>query len=85
MVIAFSMTQFQAFKNAVIEGGVELSEPEEVVPDYEPGIDYDDEYELADLRERQARATRGGPITAEKRKTLTIRKKLAASRIKEYL
>ena len=26
---------------------MQLSEPEEVLPDYEPGIDYDDEFEVS--------------------------------------
>ena len=35
------------------QGGVDLSEPEEVHPDYEPGIDYNNEYEMQDLERRQ--------------------------------
>ena len=42
-----------AFRDHVLEGGVELSEPEEVQPFYEPGINYDDEWETADLARRQ--------------------------------
>ena len=38
--------QYEEFIKAMKEGGVELSEPEEVVPDYEPGIDYDNDFEV---------------------------------------
>ena len=28
------------------ESGIELSEPEEIVADYEPGIDYEDDFQV---------------------------------------
>ena len=45
--------QFQAFHKAIIEGGIDLSEPEEVKAEYEPGIDYDNKEEVANLLQRQ--------------------------------
>jgi large subunit ribosomal protein L18 len=45
--------KFQAFRDAVVAGGVELSEPEEVQPEYEPGIDYDNAEVVDDLERRQ--------------------------------
>jgi hypothetical protein len=45
--------QFTAFRDAIIGGGIELSEPEEVVQPYKPGIDYDDAEAVADLERRQ--------------------------------
>lgn len=42
--------QYGIFTRAMKESGIELSELEEVKPDYEPGIDYDDEYEVRALR-----------------------------------
>ena len=35
------------FIKAFEESGIELDEPEEVLPHYEPGIDYDDEFEVS--------------------------------------
>ena len=37
------------------EGGVELTEPEEVVAPYMPGIDYDNEEKLEELFTRQTK------------------------------
>jgi len=37
----------------MLEGGIELTEPEEHKADYEPGIDYDDTEAVADLSRRQ--------------------------------
>jgi len=51
-VLDFS-AQFLAFCNALTAGGVDLSEPEEMKPEYQPGIDYDDAEALADLERRQ--------------------------------
>jgi len=45
--------KMQAFRNAVIAGGIELQEAVEFRPDYEPGIDYDDPEALNDLERRQ--------------------------------
>lgn len=45
--------KFAAFCKAVKDGGIELSEIDEVVPPYEPGIDYDDPEAIADLQRRQ--------------------------------
>ncbi len=38
--------QYQEFVNALVEGGVELTEPEVLKPHYEPGIDFDNQYEV---------------------------------------
>jgi len=54
--------KFQVFQNALTEGGVELSEPEEVLPDYEPGIDYADQYECSDLQRRQRLVNQPGQM-----------------------
>ena len=35
------------------DAGIELSEPDEVEPHYEPGIDYDDVEAVDDLKRRQ--------------------------------
>ena len=51
------MLQYTAFLTAIKDGGVDLTELEEVQPDYEPGIDYDDEFDYNDLRRRQKMAT----------------------------
>ena len=47
---------------AVEEGGMEMSEPEEIKADYEPGIDYDDDMEYGDLQRRQEKATKEIPV-----------------------
>jgi len=54
--------KYQAFLNAMTEGGVEMSEPEEVLPEYVPGIDYDDSMEYGDLKRRQQKAGRRRPV-----------------------
>lgn len=48
--------QFQAFLKAIQEGGIDLEETEEVKPDYEPGINYDDTWEVENLKARQFEA-----------------------------
>lgn len=49
--------KFQSFISAMEEGGIQFEEPEEYLPPYEPGIDYDNEYEVEDLKRRQKLAT----------------------------
>ena len=46
MYTSIILLQYQEFLNAMLEGGVELSEPDVVLPHYEPGIDFDDQYEV---------------------------------------
>ena len=41
------------FQQAIEDGGVTLSEQEEIERDAEPGINYDDEFEYNDLIRRQ--------------------------------
>ena len=53
MLLAYLIVQFSAFCHALTAGGVELSEPEEVQPAYQPGIDYDDNEAVAELERRQ--------------------------------
>jgi large subunit ribosomal protein L18 len=45
--------KFQLFEKALVDGGVDLTEPEEVTPRYEPGIDYSNDEEMSDLLRRQ--------------------------------
>ena len=54
------------------EGGIDLQEPDEVQPLYEPGINYDDPEELDDLQRRRDLVTNVSRITKmalEMRKT----------------
>ena len=45
------------------DGGIELQEPEEVQPAYEPGINYDDQEEMADLQRRRDLVANVSPLT----------------------
>lgn len=45
--------QFQSFKQKMEEGGVSFEEPEEVLPPYVPGMDYDDLEAMEDVKRRQ--------------------------------
>lgn len=47
--------KFDAFVSALEDGGLDLTEGQEIIPEYEPGIDYDDEESLGELYDRQAR------------------------------
>lgn len=53
--------KFAGFQKALLDGGIELSEPSEVVPHYEPGIDYSNQEELDDLFRRQRLVKKLGP------------------------
>lgn len=55
--------QFNKFVEAMKESGIELEEPDTYVPDYEPGIDYDNEEEVQNLHERQIMAGTRGPTS----------------------
>lgn len=57
------MFQVKAFQDAIDAGGITLSEPEEYVPPYVPGIDYDDKEALAELESRQKRVLQYGRWT----------------------
>jgi len=46
-------TKLEAFRAAMLEGCIDLTEREEQVPDYQPGIDYDDQEAMDDLSRRQ--------------------------------
>lgn len=45
--------KFQAFRNAMMSAGIEMTEPKEFEPDYEPGINYGDAEAIEDLERRQ--------------------------------
>jgi len=45
--------QFRVFLDAMMSAGVELREPKEVRPVFEPGIDYSDVEALEDVERRQ--------------------------------
>lgn len=74
---AFLSIQFQTFKQALIDGGLELTEPEEVVAPYMPGIDYDDEEKVDELITRQTKVWALG-----KKSLLTRWKNLRKSNVK---
>ena len=63
--------QYAAFRQAVEEGGIDLEEPEEVQPAYEPGINYDDQEEMDDLQRRRDLVANVSPLT---RMALEMRK-----------
>ncbi|KAL3857900.1 hypothetical protein ACJMK2_012525 [Sinanodonta woodiana] len=42
--------KYQSFLTAIKEGHVELTEPEEIVPEYKPGIDYEKPNRLAEKK-----------------------------------
>src|SRR6218665_1478628 len=67
--------QFQLFEKALLEGGVDLTEPAEVVPRYEPGIDYSNDEELINLFQRQTLVFNLGP-KSKQIKTLNSKRKL---------
>lgn len=71
--------KFELFQRALVEGGVELQEPPEVAPDYDPGINYSDEKEVADLHRRQMLVHRLGE-KSRTIKTLNVKKKLRGRR-----
>lgn len=58
-----------------MEGGVDLTEPEEVVPRYEPGIDYSNDEELRDLLRRQDLVFHLG-TKSKQMKHLNVKRKL---------
>jgi len=47
------VAQFRAFCDAMTSSGVEMTEPDEVEPAYEPGIAYGNAEEVADIERRQ--------------------------------
>ena len=54
--------QVQVFRKAVIDGGIQLKEPDEIVPPYEPGINYDDPEEVKNLWKRQIQVANIAPL-----------------------
>ena len=63
--------QYAAFRLALEEGGIDLQEPDEVQPHYEPGINYDNPEELDDLQRRRDLVVNVTPLT---RMALEMRK-----------
>lgn len=62
---------------AVSEGGVTLEEPEEVLPEYTPGINYEDQWEVDDLNRRQLKVRKNPRRTVFKygqtKKTIKVK------------
>lgn len=56
--------QFASFCKAMTSSGIELTEPDEVKPDYEPGIDYDNPDAVESLHHRQNLVYRLGEKSA---------------------
>lgn len=71
--------KFQSFQKALVDGGIDLSEPEEVVADYEPGIDYSNKEEVDDLHRRQWLVYKLG-TKSRTMKILSVKRKLRGRR-----
>ena len=70
----FVLLQFQAFQKAMLDGGIELTEPTEVEADYEPGIAYDNQEEVDDLERRQRLVFKLGEKSTLTKKLKDIRR-----------